>query len=163
MNWLAQLIAPALARFLARSPRLVSFLIDIALRSHYVHIKGADGTTYMERYWLIKPRAWLPFSTRIHFILRPDSDRALHDHPFAYRTFILDGWYVEEDVFGKHCLRDSGETVAACAKTFHRIVAVPSEGVTTLFFMGRRTNPWGFIVNDRKVGWKEYLGVKESS
>lgn len=162
-----------IADFIAARPRLVDWIITWAQRTPYFHIAGEDGL-YMRRWWLmprwtlkedeqghLMPKAWMPFSVRVHHICRPDHDRDLHDHPFNYRTVILRGWYVEENVFGDVAARPQGMTVSATANTFHRIAEVSPGGVWTLFFMGRRTNTWGFLVDGRKVHWRQYLGVKD--
>lgn len=160
-----------IAYFIAASPHLVDWLIARAQRTPYFHIAGEDGI-YMRRWWLmprwtlhvdaegnLMPRPWMPFSIRIHHICKPDHDRDLHDHPFNYRTIILRGGYCEEDIFGVMSAHVAGDTVAATAQTFHRIAWVPKEGVWTLFIMGRRINPWGFLVGGRKVHWRTYLGI----
>jgi hypothetical protein len=46
---------------------------------------------YMRR-WVIKT-PW--FLLRLHHIMRGDSDRHFHDHPFDFSSFILKGGYVE--------------------------------------------------------------------
>lgn len=161
-----------LATFVASRPALVDRLIARAERTPYFHIVDSDGSVYMRRWWLmptwclelddaghLMPRSWMPFSIRIHHICRPDHDRDLHDHPFNYRTVILRGGYVEEDIFGDMHVRFEGDTVAATANTFHRIAHVSDGGVWTLFIMGRRINAWGFLCGGRKVHWRKYLGV----
>jgi len=150
MFW--QLIALILSK-----PFIADWLIEHAQRTPYNHIVDRAGTLYMQRWWLIKP-GFLPFSIRVHHIVRPDADRHLHDHPFNYRTIILRGGYVEEDVFGEFDIRVSGDTVKATANTFHRISHVDhKDGAWTLFIMGRRRNQWGFMVDGHKVHWTEYL------
>lgn len=124
----------------------------------------------MERWWLLPrfmlevndeghlfPKKWVPIAPRIHHIVRPDKDRHLHDHPFNFRTFILEGWYDEEDVFGDTRVRFEGTTRKATAETFHRINKVSEGGVWTLFVCGRRIQTWGFLVDSRKVAWREYF------
>lgn len=162
-----------IAQFIAARPRLVDWLVARAQRTPYFHIEGEDGV-YMRRWWLmprwslqedehgyLMPKVWMPFSIRVHHICRPDHDRDLHDHPFNYRTVILRGYYLEEDIFAQVHRRVAGDTVAATAQTFHRIFEVPAEGVWTLFVMGKRTNKWGFLVGGRKVHWRTYLDIPE--
>ena len=161
------------ARAIAASPRLVDWLIARAQRTPYFHIGD-----YMDRWWMMPrwaltyeridgrrvlvPRSWLPFSIRIHHIKRADEGDALHDHPFNYRTIILRGGYVEEDVFGFLRFMSPGSTAAAHAQTFHRIAAVPREGVWTLFIMGPKANRWGFMIGGRKVYYRDYLGLNDA-
>jgi len=112
---------------------------------------------YMGRWWLVD-RDWrLPFSIRLHRICREDLDKYLHDHPWDWRTIVLQGWYVEEDEYGNFHLRKQGFTGKKHAHQFHRIDKVSDGGVWTLFIMGRPyNNPWGFMVEDRKIAYKDY-------
>lgn len=157
-----------IALFIAARPGLVDWIVRRAHKTPYFHLDG-----YMDRWWLMPrcllapdengnlfPRAWLPFSIRIHHIKRADDGRELHDHPFDYRTIILRGWYWEQDVFGETTVRITGATQASRAQTFHRIDRVSDGGVWTLFIMGRRINSWGFMVGGRKVYWKNYVGLE---
>ena len=154
-----------LARLLAWPP-FEQLIIWYAKRRPFLHLGG-----YMHRYWCM-PRcllhringalepfyAVLPFTIRVHHILRADADPYLHDHPWNWRTVILRGWYEEEDVFGTRWVRMAGDTRKASAETFHRITRVSSGGVWTLFIMGRWRNRWGFMVGDppRKVYYRDY-------
>lgn len=138
---------------LASRPRIRAWIIRQAQKRPYVHIGE-----YMHRWWLV-PEAWrLPRAARVHHIKREDLDPFLHDHPWDWRTIVLDGWYDEEDVEGVVRRREVGTTRDATAETLHRIVAVSPGGVWTLFITGRRRNRWGFMVGDpaRKVYWRDY-------
>jgi hypothetical protein len=83
---------------------LADRIIARAQRTPYFHLDG-----YMNRWWLFRigrgeidysghvmPR-WL--GGRVHQILRSDSDRHAHDHPWPYLTIILRGGYWEEREF----------------------------------------------------------------
>jgi hypothetical protein len=142
----------------------IALIIWCAKRTPYFHLEG-----YMDRWWLVRPRSWLPFSIRVHHIKRADDDRHLHDHPWAFKTLIMSGCYLEElpvsqgqpgadDVFWNITnLRCENEIVSHRAIDRHKIVNVSPGGVWTLFIMGRRTNPWGFYTAEGKIGWREYL------
>jgi len=110
------------------------------------------------RWWLVPPSWRLPFSIRVHHILLPDADPYLHDHPWDWRTIILDGWYSEENVEGQMHTYCEGDTRAASAETLHRIDEVSVGGVWTLFIMRHRRNRWGFMCGDppRKIYWADY-------
>lgn len=123
---------------------------------------------------------WLP-SVRIHHICRADQDRDLHDHPWNARTIILRGWYREERLFAgmsdaEACrafslgnyragigelFRPLGYTGRLLFGQYHRISAVPDDGVWTLFITGRKRGTWGFLVDGKKVPWRTYLGLDE--
>lgn len=144
-------------------PTVARWLIARAQRTPYIHIDG-----YMNRWWLFNPFTarsgsgtrypWCPISIRVHHILRPDSDRALHDHPWNFRTIILRGEYAEDRGNGNLHLRCAGDTSALRFGEYHRIAAVTDGGVWTLFITGRYRGTWGFLVNGRKVPHREYLG-----
>ena len=139
-------------------PAVTEWLIKRAMRTPYSHIGD-----YMYRYWLVDRKLNLPRCVRIHHIMRADADIALHDHPADYRTIILKGSYVEEDVFGRFNVRRAGDTASGTAERLHRINTVSAGGVWTLFILGRDRNPWGFMVKDhpcgepRKVHWQDYV------
>lgn len=144
-------------------------LVKRAMRTPYSHITGPDGSVYMRRFWLFNPYgkdpegeilpprwSWLP-SIRVHHIMRPDSDRHLHDHPWNARTIVLDGWYDEERP-GRFChRRREGYTGRLLFGQYHRIDKISAGGVWTLFFTWRKRGTWGFLVDGKKVPWREYL------
>jgi hypothetical protein len=133
-----------LGKFLALRPIRFA-LVALAKLRPYSWLKDQDGSVYMER-----SRAWDDIGgthARVHRIMRPDHDRDLHNHPFDYRTFVLDGWYIEVylDAHGVERSRtiSAGQT-AYSSGTFHRIAAVSPGGVTTLFVMGPDSGRWWF-------------------
>jgi len=161
-----------LSRFFAR-PKVANWLIERAIRTPYSHIRNKSDQTYMYRYWLFNPynshwwSNWLP-SIRIHHIVLPDDDRALHDHPWDAKTFILKGWYHERRLYQDHhgefeygAYRRQGDTARLDFGEFHTIDEVSPKGVWTMFVTFKYRGTWGFRCNGKKVNWKEYLGVKE--
>ena len=173
-----------LALMLTRWFWLQNLIIGAAMKRPYFHLTGymdrwwllpgaaADDpkSQYRPPWWLRR----LPISIRLHHIKRPDGDRHLHDHPCDFRSIILSGYYVEERIavtvhdygvvpdYGRARLwRRAGETYFASATEYHAIVAMPATGVWTLFVMyqslGPGWNRWGFLVDGKKVPWREYL------
>lgn len=157
-------------------PFVASWLIKRAMRTPYFHLEG-----YMNRYWLFNrysavgkpdviPRrfSWLP-SVRIHHILREDDARDLHDHPWNARTIILKGYYVERRLINKPSrfvicntyLRQAGDTATINFGEYHNIDEVSDGGVWTLFIAGNSLGTWGFLVDGKKVPYKEYEKVQE--
>lgn len=149
----------AIARVLAH-PRVSSWIIRQVEELPTSHLGG-----YMLRYILV-PYEWRwPFAIRIHRILREDLDPYLHDHPFDWRTIVIQGWYVEEDIFGVRHLRSAGHTAAQPAEAWHRIDQVSPGGVWTIFITGpkenrrgEKRNRWGFLTGlpARKTHYREY-------
>lgn len=166
--------------FIVSRQVVADYLIGRATRTPYCHLDG-----YMNRYWLFNryseigkhdvierrfPR--LP-SARVHHILRRDSDRHMHDHPWNARTIILRGHYVERvpsdrdlelmeivggwSPRGENVLRERGDTATINFGDYHSIDEVSEGGVWTLFFTWEYVGTWGFLVNGVKVPWREYL------
>lgn len=175
-----ELLWRAVANIVTR-PNIRYALVQRAERTPYTDITSADGTdVYMRRWWLFNPYGkdangdptparwtWLP-SIRIHWILRADQDRDLHDHPWNARTIVLSGWYAEERPFDSPSpgwtstvlkTRQSGYTGRLLFNQYHRIAAVSPGGVMTMFFTWRKRGTWGFLVDGKKVPWREYLGI----
>jgi hypothetical protein len=162
-------------------PAVTGWLMERARRTPYRHIHGPDGSLYMGRWWLFNPypaesapdmRSWLRRqlpSVRIHHICRPDSDRALHDHPWNARTIVLHGGYVEErpaevgtPLMRSVYVRAPGYTGRLLFGQYHRISQVPPEGAWTLFITWKKRGTWGFLVDGKKVNWREYLNEEST-
>lgn len=141
---------------------------------------------YMDRWWLVKPGGFwnmlLP-PMRFHHILREDNDRHPHDHPWAFRSLILKGGYLEElltplfsrtrhpiesyfcghiagpvePLWGDTFSRRAGTSHSFNLGDYHRITAVTKGGVLTLVILGEKQTHWGFLVDGEKVHWKYYF------
>lgn len=134
------------------------------------YLYDRDGTCYMRRWHIIREGTFASrvlqrltgyASIRLHHLLREDHDREPHNHPFNYRTFVLDGYYTEayRKRQGKDVLRDvlAGETATGNAEVFHRITEVAAGGVWTLFCMTPNTDAWGFLSKGKYVPSAKYL------
>jgi hypothetical protein len=86
-NWLARVMS---------IPRIRDAIIAYAQQYPYSHIPPVgDVGSYMERYHILPEVWWSPIAIRLHIIRSADTDRALHNHPFSFRTFIINGGYWE--------------------------------------------------------------------
>lgn len=166
------------AKFLAWAPvrtRIIAYAQKYPVPMS--HIASADGSEiYMYRYWIfnpykiadakeLKPFSFLP-SIRLHKIMRPDYDRDYHDHPWDARTFILQGFYIEERLVPGRInpnvmvrmvrLRSEGNSASIKFEEYHKIAAVPEEGVWTIFVTWKLKGMWGFLVNGKKVPFWQY-------
>lgn len=138
-----------LAVFCAR-PEVFAWIVERSLATPYYHLKRSATQLYMARYWFFnswsregKRRRWpLPISIRMHYIAMPDEGPE-HDHPWAARSIILKGWYLEERN-GAAYLRATGSTSTLKFGEFHKITQVSPRGCWTLFIMYRRRGGWGF-------------------
>lgn len=200
------LLAKVLAKPFIRE-RLIGWVQD----KPYFTLRDLDDRyVYMRRWWLVpkwalepiwtfepgnlnsvvsryEPKSWWPFRWRIHQILRADYDRHYHNHPTAYRTFILDGWYQElspdhncrwpsaaamgDLSLGKVEAFIAGMTAYRPATHWHTIKEVsgekrlryeesilPTDGVWTLFCMSNKDREcWGFLVDGKMVNSVTYF------
>ncbi len=164
------------AKLLAR-PAIAALVIA---RTPYLHIRSDDGLeVYIGRWWLFTGTqlariCWIPWSIRVHHIMRADADRDLHDHPWDALTVILHGWYTEQRLLEhddpvlrglnvpasalatEYIDRRPGNTAQRKHGEYHRIDEVSAGGVYTLFITNRWKGDWGFLVNVVKIKWQIY-------
>ena len=109
---------------------------------------------YMERWHLIRTRYLCVY---LHVYSGGDNKRMLHDHPWWNWSYILSGWYGEEDLERNITYLSQGCTQRRNAETAHRIASC-SPGTISLFITGPRSRVWGFFCSD---GWKPYYELSE--
>lgn len=165
-----------LAKFLAQ-PVIANRLINRAIRTPYDHLivqydrvyrvsHDADldnwphaSHWYMRRYWLFRCG---PLQARIHHILSADPGRDLHNHPWAWRTFILHGWYAEDrlavNTSRSVFIRKSGDTSSMGRNDYHRISEISEGGAWTLFVTFGRPKGWCFRVAGEEIPHEKYHG-----
>jgi hypothetical protein len=83
----------------------------------------------------------LPFDAVIHHFKTADEGLP-HDHPFAFRSYIIKGWY-EEQIWSETGLsyrerREEGSVIWIPATHIHKITRMSLGGVWTLITPG----PW---------------------
>ncbi len=113
-----------------------------------------EKNPYLIRYYYLNLR---PFARIvIHRFMRSDVD-GLHDHPWAFQNYILSGGYWEHTIDGKFW-REPGYTGVSDANFLHRVELDPEksgdEEIWTLFMMGPKEKPWGFLDNNGE--WVEH-------
>lgn len=160
-----------IAYLIFKFPTIKSRLIADAHLNPYWHLDG-----YMLRYWVtprllltrdengnLVPYSWLPklLKVRLHIILRSDNGRHMHNHPCDNTSILLEGKYLEEVCQrGKkpyaHIVR-AGSVAHRKAETYHRLTILEGECVTSLWFMGKKSNDWGFLVDDAFVSKDKYF------
>lgn len=104
---------------------------------------GITGCEYLTR-WGIETKFG---SVRVHKWTGPDDDRAFHDHPWWFLTFVLRGGYTDVSPNGE-------EKVSAPAIKFrpalHQHTVVPySQGALTLLITGPKMRSWGFWLDGK--------------
>jgi len=121
--------------------------------------------TYMDR-WYIIPPAWnLPICVRLQHIKRADAERIPHNHPYAFKSVVLKGWYVEDQVqdftelapgsdqkvFDVRAIHHTPFKVFQIAQEkYHRLVNMSEGGVWTLIWHPRKAkeSAWGYLDED---------------
>lgn len=118
---------------------------------------GTDESPYLRR-WFVIPRNRF-FNIYLHHFLRSDDDRALHDHPWANLSILIDGCYVEHTIpqggINVRALRQTGETKMRTARTAHRVELVDGP-CWTIFITGPRMRDWGFHCPNGWRPWQEF-------
>lgn len=117
-------------------------------------IGGAENP-YLLR-WYVIPRNRF-FNIYIHYFLRSDDDRALHDHPWVNLSVLLEGCYIEHTIAagGIHYreLRCAGDWKLRTPRSAHRIELAYGP-CWTLFITGPKVREWGFHCPDK--GWRHW-------
>lgn len=145
-----------------------------------------DGDPYLIRYRLFRCR-W--FGIYLHHILRSDTDREPHDHPWHFTTIILWGGYHEYTLCcpvrvdmngwlpnefqdkpqldeGKMTWRGVGSIIRHRAWDLHRLEMPYGKSAWTLFITGHKfrafgqPDTWGFQTAEGWIGHKEYHKMK---
>lgn len=104
-----------------------------------------------------------PFgSVRVHHWLGRDDDRAMHDHPWSFVTFILRGGYTEmvpsERGDGSVTLKWLKAPSVHYRPADYQHMVFPNEGsVWTVIVTGPRVRHWGFWVKGKFVKSYKYF------
>jgi hypothetical protein len=122
-----------------------------------------EPVIYLRRYILVET-PW--FALYLHKINRPDADRAMHDHPWNFSTFILKGGYLERvpNINPPFEIVDNGKYITRKwtrgslhtirlnqFHTIHELLRVPT---WSLMLVGPRKQNWGFLTKD---GWVDHV------
>jgi hypothetical protein len=157
-----------IAKLLAYRP-VALWVINVASKRPYYHLPG-----YMQRWWLFNPDIdekgtkqyeWIPFSIRVHHIIRADRDKWPHCHPGRFIAFVMIGWYENKKYLTKNISQvwtvDEGQYYKMSENEYHWVSQVSDPGPWTLFVMWkpkvRKPGSWGFLVRGKYVPWRQYL------
>jgi hypothetical protein len=119
---------------------------------------------YLYRYYIFSTRwlaRWFPklsYRMVLHKCVLSDAD-GLHDHPWAWKSKILEGGYWENIPGDRKRWRGPDGWRSRTANDYHRL-ELPYEGAVSwsLFIMGPKEKDWGFQDRDGNwVQWKEYI------
>lgn len=116
---------------------------------------GPDRANPYIRRWYVVPRnPWC--DVYLHEILHSDDDRALHDHPWANRSVLIEGGYVEHMPDGRYA-RFAGDVVDRPAEALHRLVLPEGARAVSLFMTGPKVREWGFACPQGWVHWADFV------
>lgn len=117
-------------------------------RSRTIHkCKPYDGVLLV-RYFLLRVSFLAIF---LHHLVESDEDRALHDHPWSFLTFLFHRGYWEHTPEGRFW-RPRFSLLFRPAEWAHRLeLAGPT---WTLVFRFRRRRVWGFYMPG---GWMDWI------
>lgn len=114
-------------------------------------IGGANP--YMKR-WYIIPRNRF-FNIYLHEMWRSDDDRALHDHPWWWASWILRGSYYEHTKSHIQFF-EAGSFRIRPAKFAHMLSLSLGAKPLTLFITGPKLREWGFHCPKGWRHWAEF-------
>ncbi len=128
-------------------------------------VVGHADDPYLHR-WRLLPRNAIA-NIYIHKFWRDDDDRALHDHPYANLSVVLENGYYEQLTHAYdhapqpplHCFRPPGWVGTRAAATPHRVIVRPNALPISLFLRGPRTREWGFWYPNGWRHWRVFHGM----
>ncbi|WP_311271254.1 hypothetical protein [Sphingobium sp. WCS2017Hpa-17] len=117
------------------------------------------GPDYIRRWWVI-PRN-KSCNVYLHEILHSDDDRAMHDHPWANTSLLLDGSYIEHTPEGAFT-RVAGDVIERPAQALHRLEVIPGQRAISLFMTGPTVREWGFACPKGWVHWTDFVDARDA-
>lgn len=147
---------------------MVNDFINRLFRPHF--IIGSVDNPYLLRWYLIPRNRW--FNIYLHKFIRDDDDRALHDHPWWFVSFLIWGRYDEviTDDGIKAIYRNAPSVAYRPAEHRHRVVlpriiSVDDIGelyeyrkpAWTIVITGRKVREWGFWCPNGFVPWHKFV------
>jgi hypothetical protein len=130
---------------------------------------------YLVRWWVLGrtwdhnkqnyvPRRVFGYTWYLHCFVQSDDDRAMHDHPWRWWSFVLRNSYYEyrgDPSFANCRLWHQGDFRSGQATDIHRIELMRNARqeeipVWTWFFIGPWERDWGFWCNGQWKWWREF-------
>ena len=132
----------------------------LAWMSHIMGSRQCDmviGQNYLFRWYLI-PRNPI-FNIYLHLYQSPDDDRALHDHPWASLSWLLEGYILEGMRGGRQRWIKPGDVIYRSATFAHHLT---TQHAITLFFTGPRIREWGFLCPQGWRPWHKFVDPNDT-
>lgn len=113
---------------------------------------GLPECPYIKRWTIQTPKG----SIRLHKWLGPDDDRAYHDHPWNFLTFVLKGGYTDVGPEKSEHLKAFAVQYRSAEHQHH--VVPDNDGAWSLMITGPVVRPWGFWKRGYFWAATRYLG-----
>lgn len=140
----------------------MKFLLNL-LQNHVSWVRppdimiGGSADPYLLRWYVIPRNRW--FNIYLHRFLRSDDDRALHDHPWACVSILLENNYIEvlptKGGTTREVIRPAGSIIFRLPSSAHRI-HLHKGPCWTLFITGPKVRDWGFWCPQGWRHWKDF-------
>lgn len=140
---------------------LAKLIVDRARKRPPDYIIGGKDKPYLLRWWVLPRNPF--FNLYVHEFKRSDDDRALHDHPWFWLSYIVEGGYVEHTIAagGVHRRREylQGALRLHSPWRAHRLEI---NGICrTLFFTGPTLRVWGFHCQRGWRRWQDFVSARD--
>jgi hypothetical protein len=127
-------------------------------------IVSKEGIVHFRRYRLLQT-PWC--AVYIHRIMKSDEDKHMHDHPWGFYSFILEGAYKEITCLApdfdlnnpKELTYYSGNLAHHTAEDCHKLTLISSSVLTLVFVYGKR-RVWGYQTEQGWIDFKSYRALK---
>lgn len=116
---------------------------------------GVDADVYLTRWVLRGERHTAGSKIFLHCFHRSDYDRALHDHPWRFTSFIIWPGYYEHFENGIKWI-SAFSRIKRAAEWKHAIEILPGRLTWTLVFTGDKERSWGFWCPKGFVHWRRF-------
>jgi len=129
----------------ANVPHMTHDLLMLLSKPLPMRTIEVNGEPYLERYFVGAhqgQQVWL------HRFLRNDSEKHLHTHPWTATSYVLCGWYEEEQPEGKNLRNAASMPLVITPGRIHRISAVQPDTWTLMVVDAGRLESWFFIEDD---------------
>lgn len=135
-------------------------ILNAILMEHFPYreiLSRTDKTSlYLRRFYL--KRDGVDFHLYLHYFVRGDDDKFVHDHPWDFQTLILNKGYTEELKNGQKYFREPGVWSPRRPAEWAHKVHLTKGPVWTLFKTFGKRKEWGFLTDKGWVAHDEYLG-----
>lgn len=138
------------------------------MKPHF--IIGSPDNPYLLRWFLIPRNHFM--NIYLHKFCRDDDDRALHDHPWWFLSFMIRGQYTEiiahdhQTGDGRGFVRSAPGIAFRKAEHRHRVVLDSKDGKPvpcwTIVITGPKIRTWGFWCPKGFVPWHKFVDQNDS-